>query len=391
MIKLTSIFILSLLIISCDTNSSHHNKNSFKDKIIIDITKDSLVKLASNVIVPKRFIILSGNENLFFEQIDKVVLWNEYYLIFDDSRDILSLFDKKGVFKYNIGRLGAENEYSDISDFVVDKKRGLILILSVVDRAIYEYTYNGELIRKIEFPFQPQLLSIDSTYNFIVFYMANLDAENFNLRITDRNIDKIVYSGFSYPEGQYLDLTEFTGNILSNSEGFLYTNSISSQIYQVYADGCSYVKYEIILKEPNFKETQQHDFIGFITGISKGQLNFLSNRYIENNDFLIFAYNSQTTDSTISLKNAFFNKRSRQVFTTENIQNSFLNSTLPCPVGLTEEGDFISILNPVTKEYTSAVNDKLFLEELQRYDLVEKLYNENDQPNYILTVFNLEF
>lgn len=337
-----------LIIISCKQKNSSINQIKGHPLTKINLTHKVINTPLDSIIEIKKVIPLETNQNSFLTQIDKVCQFKSNLYVLDKNRNRLYIFDLKGNFKGMVGNRGnGPGEYIDISDFTINKNHNEVLILSAEKKSIHHYDLTGLHVKTQSLPFQSLSFELDQNGNYAL-YQCYFDKDNVNLRVMDKNFENLLFSGFDYPNGiQPMNLTNLTGNITKNNEGFLYSDATSCYIYQITPEGKSFPKYYIDFQTDFYEEENKYDFFNFFQKIQKGELNYLTNLYEENEKGLAFTYNAKTgnqNERVVKRFNAYYSKKDGKLHTSEKVESSRIPN-ISGPLGLTENGNFISIID----------------------------------------------
>lgn len=143
---------------------------------------------------PVKITSLKEKDDFYIRDVKKVETFNnEYYVLCNNSENVLAVFNESGEEIREIGCWGnGHGEHGQINDFCIDKKNGRVLILCP-NSIVIEYTLQGEYItkNKISNSVFWNIASIDGnilcTTNHRTFtegddaYLFYLFDENFNL------------------------------------------------------------------------------------------------------------------------------------------------------------------------------------------------------------------
>ena len=125
---------------------------------------------AANLFSSIEIIPLETSEESLLKRVNRVEFTGENYYIYDDQQYALFIFDEKGGYKNKIQRIGhGPEEYTYVSDFVVDRDNGTIYLLSF--NKLLAYDPDGNFIRSYTLPGPATVYQ----------RMAMLDAEHFAL------------------------------------------------------------------------------------------------------------------------------------------------------------------------------------------------------------------
>ena len=115
-----------------------NNENLFV--IDIDSAKSIDKILCSSILEPPQTIILESNSNCVVKDIHSIDIYEEKIYILDSSSNHLFVFNIDGAFLYTIGHQGkGRGEYTELSDFCIDRKAGVIFLWDPVMKMALKY------------------------------------------------------------------------------------------------------------------------------------------------------------------------------------------------------------------------------------------------------------
>ena len=367
--------ILILIFISCQKNvesvgiannslSEIHIKESSKKESLKDyIGKIDVIKLNTDL------NIVSASKVKYFE--------NEYYFL-DKKTSQLIVFDENGNFKHQIGkRGGGPEEYKKITDFEIDKKNKLILLLSNYDKALFKYALDGTFIERLRFDFFPTSFVVTASGNY-VFYLEFF-SENFNNIIVTDDKGKIIKENFPYPEETPVMGFAFTGGMHSQGASNYFSESTSSIVYEM--EDLITPLYKFKFGNDTWEEENRYKLAEFSRDNSRFSISFLNNFYCDTQDVLAFSFTKKNF-----IRRGFYLKKNNKVLAAPfNLKIDYLYEILDLPVGVKEDR-FISLLD--YELYEALITDAEFKEELIANDigLFQKIdgFSENDNPYLLL-------
>lgn len=134
------------LFVLCGCN----NTTILKNEISIDIDhrdEISIFDLFSNI----EIIQLETNDTSIIKYIDKLLVFNDAYYIFDYSMAQILSFNKEGNFEFCIKNIGeGPDQYIKLSDF--DIYNDSLSLISIIDKTLHMYDLKGNFIRRISLP-----------------------------------------------------------------------------------------------------------------------------------------------------------------------------------------------------------------------------------------------
>lgn len=113
---------------------------------VIEIELDNATVATSNIFDKLTPIALETTDSSLIDALASVKLTPKYIFVRTDNT--IKQFDRNGSFIKNIGQKGqAENEYTGITDFIVDEPSKLIDILDSKQKKILSFDYDGNYIK----------------------------------------------------------------------------------------------------------------------------------------------------------------------------------------------------------------------------------------------------
>lgn len=205
--------------------------------IHIDLDKDdnsNWENLFTDVeIIPLEFTLESMLVN-----IEKILLQDGNYLIFDKDQSIVYKFNDAGKFLSKLDKLGnGPGEYQSIYDVIINPYNDNIELMSAIG-SIYIYDKSFRWVETIDLP------DIRSVHKFQIFsediialysYDFNLDY-NFLLysRSTKRYVGKMRPKMTIFEQKNFVMLNN---PLVSSPEGLMYCSPFSNNVYSVNLDG----------------------------------------------------------------------------------------------------------------------------------------------------------
>ncbi|WKD85056.1 hypothetical protein KCTC32516_00394 [Polaribacter huanghezhanensis] len=372
-----------ILIISCKEKDVLLNKPSK----ILDIskqkrTKDSFRKYVSSF----RFIELKGMNSIdFINKVDKIEYLDSEYFVLDKSKSNLLVFDLKGNYVRKIGKRGnGPGEYKNISDFVINKKKKTVTLLSSNNIGYFIFNTKGEYIKKARFSnFYPKRIGLinDDTYVMYTSYASNY---NKDLIFTNLN-GKIVDKKFDYPEGIDQMAFNFSGGIKSINDKTFYTQVASSKIYELDVNLKAYVKYQVEFVNKTWSEDKKFELFKFSRETKKMNLSYLGNSYFENENIFLFDFTDKNKE-----KKGFYNIKNELLYTSDSFNNDGILRVFDNVVGLSERNLFYSVFNP---QYYNPIKKyfKGFESEIKKLnkEFHKILSEKKDESNQYLLIYKL--
>ncbi len=173
--KLIITFTLLLFItISCKKQDNEYETIKLKPK-------NEQVKM-SRFIKTVEYIKLKTPKGLPIGDISNVIIHNDMLFVCHSSYNpLISVFDKNGIFKYNIGKIGrGPGEYSTIHSLTINDKTEEIVINDLIIQKAHFYNINGTHIKSIDLPIHALELAYINN-NEYTFWVGGLYNEGLNV------------------------------------------------------------------------------------------------------------------------------------------------------------------------------------------------------------------
>ena len=251
--KSTILIIISIVcLISC-TNHSNRTKKSKETGLYevdldnVTISPDDLF-LTSSVYKDIRTILLETNESCLIGAINKLRVYDNFILILDRGyARSLYVFDKDGRFIRKIGGVGGgPGEYTEATDFTIDKENNTAYLLDRPGRRINKYDIiTGRFIHSINL--NPIAYSLNIEYlggklYTDAFFSKNAD-EHYLLRVIEEStgteefcLNVMEYhKGIGYTAGTRQVPTFF----LLVNENIVFFQQFMDQMMEISKDGIS--------------------------------------------------------------------------------------------------------------------------------------------------------
>ena len=148
--KLFTILISLMLITACERQKTSSPQNYLH---VIDLDKTKPEILLSELFESVTPIALETTEESLIGRIDKIIVTDEYIMVFDlwIAKSLL-LFKRDGSFVRKIGHKGGgPGEYSSISDFCYDNTTGTVYVLDHNSNRVYLYNiHTNSFLKSIQ-------------------------------------------------------------------------------------------------------------------------------------------------------------------------------------------------------------------------------------------------
>jgi len=153
----------------------------------MDNTRD--IKL-SDIADDVKYIPLETNPECLLSYGYRIVPTKEYFFIADGDKPLF-VFDRQGKYVRKIGAIGqGPGEFRNCIQFHLDEEKREVYILNR-NKEFMKYSWDGEYISTIEFPYRAMLYhrSDQGEFMFFNFNQMNRDSLFFRLYFTDRELN----------------------------------------------------------------------------------------------------------------------------------------------------------------------------------------------------------
>ena len=213
------------------------------------------------------------------ETCDSAVIDNPVQIILQNSYEYIA--DNAGVYKFKKGKLiasihrrgNAPDEYINVTDLLITE-RGDPLILSRSNRALFLYTWDGVLQRKIDLDVWVQRMAWNSDGKVLLFIGNEKDKYNqYQLCVLDLQSEQIIKRMFPIDDNKshYLHVKSF--NHFYGSGETLFYQTFCDTVYNISIDKGVTPKYVLDLDGKNipesFYEHSYRDIMDFFQNLSK--------------------------------------------------------------------------------------------------------------------------
>jgi hypothetical protein len=306
----------------------------------MDVNKVNSKTELSSLLSEISIIELEGGVDKYFKEPARIRLFNNLLYVFDREMGNLFIFDTQGKFVKKVIQKGkGPGEAVKAYDFDIDTDKKQLLILDLGLNQVLYYSLDGEYLFNQVNNFQSFYFSTLGSGK-VAFYIGYFDKYSYNLQIYEGK--RKVASLFPFPEKMFPMHFPFTGYITRNKQGILYTDACSNNIYQVYSDGTSQLKYSFNFGNRTWKEDNRYDFNNFFSSISRFETDFLRCNFEESKEGLIFEY---LMGNRIRTGYFFFSDSTLFLPDRNLVYNAFYRSFKP-PRGIADDGRFISFFEP---------------------------------------------
>lgn len=274
-------------------------------------------------------VFLETNDDILLANCDKVIFHEDRFYVYDSQFSHLLAFDRQGKYLFRVGNLGhGPGEYQSIYGFSVDTNADKILVYSLDNQAVFEYSLEGRFIEKkgVDFYGHDFDLAPNGDYIFNLRYNDNGLYAKDNVFVTNRQ-GKVNTQLFPYPQTATKMVIGFSGFLCIEDDLGYYAHTFSDTIYRV---DWNTQKVQALFKLDlgskhwphglDFNKFDDKDFL---------QYNYLSERAFVRDDLLFFGFlESERFAGGAKLgqtpKTGILNMTNGELLTTNNAANEFL-------------------------------------------------------------------
>lgn len=322
-------YLISIIIIlsffSCKTEKKD---NFFK----IDLRRDNTIKKSVNYFKILDTITLEETDQSHIQKIHKISIDGDNIFILDKALKYVFQFDSKGNFLNRYSDFGdAPHQATNINDFSIDIKNKIVYILSVDDRKILRFDYNGNFkdSKRLNFEaYDIDFLKIEKMLVRGAFY----DEEGFNLRLYDYENNKVINKYSKFPKDVFpVDFGFITGSTSYQNNNYLYNNPLNNIIKTFDINTKDfYTKYQVDFGENQWPKDKLYDFKSFLKELGNNNYSFISPYLFENRNMLFLKYNIANPDKLVDFRYLYFDKSSEKkyIFNFEHKRDEVYAKTL---------------------------------------------------------------
>ncbi len=298
---------------------------------------------------------LETSDSIVIGQISEIIQAEGKLFILENNLKNVFVFDQSGKYLYSLGSYGrGPKEVLSINDIEIDRKNRQLLILSIESKCVQKYDFNGHYISTDKIGFQSfRFALLENGVN--AFFINYYSEQPYNLRITGP--DKTDIKLFPYPENIFPMYFYFTGGLKSTKNGTaLYSDATSSKIFEIFSNGDYYLRYDIDLGSKQWPEEMKYNFNDFMMAISSFKNDFLGSRYLELDDALYFDF----MESNRFMDAYYFFDSKELLIRGDNLADDDFSRCISSPVGLSESGGLIAIVDPLKLCESKITDQHLF-------------------------------
>lgn len=273
-------------------------------------------------------IEIEQKKGFFIKQITKIKISNDYIFILDKSLSSLFQFKKDGSFIRKFDKFGeAPDEFLNLNDFDLDRANKKIYTLSLDDRKVNIYNFEGEFLETIRLDFQ--IFQIALLNNNCLAMRGSFFDENYhNIKIFDIEKKKVTNELSKFPKNIFpINLQNITGSF-NSSKRLLINEPITYDIYTI-NDNSLELKYKFDVEDnEKWDETKKFNFNDFFQQITFNRYTYISTSILENDDWVYLKYNKANSEKMVNFKHVFFNKDKQATVKTNFDNNEEFKNTI---------------------------------------------------------------
>ena len=260
------------------------------------------VKAISSIAHSIKYIPLESTDECLLSN-ELQIYCGDFVFVGDQKTQLFFRFDLNGNLLNQIGKRGnGPGEYSGAIFFHVNESEESVYVVSVPDRSLYIYTYDGQFVKKVAIEESSWTIAMDKDY---IYYYNNYynrikkDKNRFELFKADKNgkvINKTPTSIKSEKDDMLLfDLPFF----YYYKSAVYYKNAVHDFVYKINDKGKMEPHYEIVCKElskhdeKDFKNLQKYGEKVGVRNIFEND-NLLLITYVYKNEFNYLFVDKQT-------------------------------------------------------------------------------------------------
>jgi len=377
---LSRLFIIAL--IATLTASCHKIKNGYiAESAPVVINLDSGANhysLASLVDSVKAIDLETSDSSVISDaySVKRIIFKDDKFFVLDQKFFAIKVFDSKGKYLYDLGRLGVgKGESLHIEDIELNFPHDLLMVLSNRPLKILAFTFDGHLVKEEKLDFFASEFAFPSADSRIFYINQNKSdlSDNKNILLTDSN-NVVKGRMFDYPKN-ITSVVNLSGGLYSTDQGIYFNQAFSDTFYTIAGDTA----------KPAFKTN--YGLKNIPAGLREGELfgnlknfSFHCATFAKYKDYIGFNYQRKTRSS------AFFNTRSGKIVTSDILSDSlnalFSNSMF-------ENNEKLMMILDINRLSGFIQRNSKIIQ--QRFpDLYTHIHIQKTQQNPILLTFTLK-
>lgn len=329
------IVLASFLLSGC---KGEHTKNNIdynlrSKKILLIDSEYKLIKSSHDIYENAQIIPLKFKDINLISGIDKILIKNKFFYLFDHKFTTLYKFDSNGIFQNKIGKLGVKNvEYQSLEDFTIDSLNRIIL-LSNANQSISYYSSDNQFIKSQKLAFFNSQITLVNTNSFLFYldYRWNKKSGFYNLIMTDSL--GTINEQYSYFNKKISNMGfAFCGFIASHENEHFYSDAFNDTIFSIDSANRIGAKYIIDFGKYSLREIREyHSKVANPANLMNNNFGYIGNKVCFNRQFLIFTYFYQKR-----LNYCVYNRETNAIYRINKAINDGLLKLLDYPLLITE-------------------------------------------------------
>ncbi len=320
---------MCLTVLACKPDRISSSDVALDFKVISVIDSGEPEERQQPVFRDIELISLETNDDILLANCDKVIFHKERFYVYDSQFSHLLAFDRQGKFLFRVGELGhGPGEYQSIYGFSVDTNNDKVLVYSLENQAVFEYSLEGGFIGKKEIDFYGHDFDLapDGNYVFNLRYNDNGEYARDNVFVTNDQ-GKVNQQLFPYPQAATKMVIGFSGFLCVEDNLGYYAHTFSDTIYRIDWNSQkveAFLKLDLGAKHwPHGLDFNRFDDRGFL------EHNYLSERAFVQENRLFFGFlESELFPGAAKLgqtpKTGVLDMRTGDLLTTNNAPDEFL-------------------------------------------------------------------
>jgi hypothetical protein len=294
-----------------------------------------------------------------------------YFVMDESNRDAIHYFNLQGKYIRQIAIIGeGPNNVPSLYDFILEKE-GISILSGKGDHSdITLFTYDNELINKIELEVLSDSFEILENNNYILYSGYNLPLAKFRLNEVSRKGKTINQFLPNTYENEMLPMSE--NNFYRYNGQVYFKESFNPSAYIITKDSLE-LKYKFDFG--SYKISERFWEVDIMQGFEMISTTGFANiyNYIENEKYSIFEIYIQKPGSVQNVQ-VIINKKNDKIY--RNTISKDNNDIFYNPEGITENNEVIFITHPTY--LIEAIRNNIITES-EFKEIIDSL-NENDNP-----------
>ena len=227
--------ILNIFICLCICGCTKYNHKSTNESLSIKSSEKTVG--IKELFYDFKLLYLKTDEESAFQNINKIVYHNIYYILVKSGRRQVLVFDKDGNYLHSIGRTGkGKGEYTNIEDFTIDEKNNKIIILAFPSTA-FVYDMQGEFLLSKKLDNNTLLWNIisnDNGYICTTNHMTYTEGEHaYLMYFFDKDFNLLAKRQNVLPKQMPIPSTVTKPIMKLCDNNYVYMDIFSSNVYNI--------------------------------------------------------------------------------------------------------------------------------------------------------------